>query len=149
MALNHRVVPVRPWVYRPNLVERNPVKKRMIYAIFSTLSVVIGAIFFTDPFSGGDQPTPQQTSGVMSDTSFVNLIQGNAPYYMADGDRIIAQGKAVCIRFDGGESGTDIHDSMVAAVPAESAKDAEFFLSASVTQYCTKYTKEIAKYVQH
>lgn len=127
----------------------NPVKKRMIYAIFSTLTVVIGAIFFTNPFGSSDQSTTPQSSGVMSDTSFVNLIQGNAVSYMGEGDRIIAQGKAVCARFESGESGSAIHDSMVAAVPPENAKDTEFFLSASVTQYCTKYTKDIAKYVQH
>jgi hypothetical protein len=120
----------------------------MIYAIFSTLTVVIGAIFFSDPFGGSDQSAPPQSSGVMSDASFVNLVQGNAVSYMGAGDQIVAQGKAVCARFDAGESGTGIHDSMVAAVPAENVKDTEFFLSASVTQYCTKYTKEIAKYVQ-
>lgn len=123
-------------------------KKRLIYAIATTLSVVFGALFFNGPFFGGSDDSAPQTRGVMDDSAFVNYVHGSAVYYLTAPDsEIINSAKAICARFEAGESAAEIHDSMVAAVPADNAKDAEFFLVGSVTQYCVKYSSKVTPYV--
>lgn len=126
--------------------QKAAMKKRMIYAIFSTLSVIIGAFFFPS-FGGGDSDKAQE-HGVTEDSTFVNMIRTSTVMYTDASDtEIVTAARGVCTKLDQGMTPTQVHETLIISSEPTILKDADFMMTASVSQYCTKYSGAAAKYL--
>lgn len=122
-------------------------KKRLIYSIISTVSVIIGAFFFPS-FGDSGSKAQAQAQGVTDDSTFVNLIRTSTVMYTDSSDaEIISAAQGVCTRLDQGLTPTQVHETLIISSEPTIIKDADFMMTASVSQYCTKYSGAAAKYL--
>lgn len=121
-------------------------KKRLIYSIISAISVIVGAIFF--PSFGGASNDEPQTKGVMDDSTFVNTVRTSTVMYATSSDDdVIAAAHRICKSLDLGMTGTQARDTLILSDDASAIKDADYMTSASILQYCTKYSAVAAQFV--
>lgn len=121
-------------------------KKRLIYSIFSTISVIIGAFFF--PSFGGGGGDEVQAHGMADDGTFVNMVRTRTVMYMdAKDEDIVSAAHGVCTKLDQGMNAGQVHDTLLISSDPSIIKDADFMLTASISQYCTKYSALATKYV--
>jgi hypothetical protein len=121
-------------------------KKRLIYAIISTVSVIIGAFFF--PSFGGDDGGKPQVHGMTDDSTFVNMVRMRTVMYTESNDsEIVSAARGVCAKLDQGMTPTQARESLIISSEPTIIKDADFMMAASITQYCTKYSGAASKYL--
>lgn len=121
-------------------------KKRLIYSIFSTITVIIGAFFF--PSFGGSDSSKAQEHGVTDDSTFVNMVRGSTVMYADETDaEIVTAARGVCTKLDQGMTPTQVHQTLIISSEPTILKDSDFMMVASVSQYCTKYSGAASKYV--
>lgn len=121
-------------------------KKRLIYAIISTVSVIIGAFFF--PSFGGDDGGKPQAQGMTDDSTFTNMVRTRTVMYIDSSDaEIVSSARGVCTKLDLGMTPTQARESLIISSEPTIIKDADFMMAASITQYCTKYSGAASKYL--
>lgn len=121
-------------------------KKRLIYAIISTVSVIIGAFFFPS-FGGGGGDKPQ-VNGMTDDSTFTNMVRTRTVMYNDASDaEIVSSARGVCTRLNQGMTPTQARESLIISSEPTIIKDSDFMMAASITQYCTKYSGAAAKYL--
>ena len=121
-------------------------KKRLIYSIISTITVIIGAFFF--PSFGGENSDEPQTRGMTDDSTFVNMVRTKTVMYVDSSDSdIVTAARGVCTKLDQGMTASQVHDTLIISSDPSIIKDADFMMVASISQYCTKYSALSTKYL--